>query len=65
MKDMERNNINLTKEIERLNGLLRNQGGELNDYRIRYNKIESTLSEFKTIEIKLKDYENKISLLTT
>jgi hypothetical protein len=41
---MERNNINLSKEIERLNNVLKNQSGELNDYRIRYNKIEGTLS---------------------
>lgn len=43
LKDVERNNLNLTKEIERLNNLLKNQAGELNDFRIRYNKIENTL----------------------
>jgi hypothetical protein len=33
----------LAKEIERLNNLLKNQAGELNDFRIRYSKVESTL----------------------
>lgn len=65
LKDLERNNANLTKEIERLNNLLKNQAGELNDFRIRYSKVESTLSEYKTIEMKVRDYENKIGLLTT
>jgi hypothetical protein len=27
LKDAERNNVNLTKEIERLNNLLKNQAG--------------------------------------
>ena len=44
LKDAERNNMNLSKEIERLNQLLKNQAGELNDFRIRYNKIEGTIS---------------------
>jgi hypothetical protein len=57
--------MNLAKEIERLNNLLKNQAGELNDYRIRHSKVESTLAEYKTIELKVRDYENKIGLLTT
>jgi hypothetical protein len=65
LKDVERNNSNLTKEIERLNNLFKNQAGELNDFRIRYSKVEGTLSEYKNIEIKVRDYENKIGLLTT
>lgn len=63
MKDLERNNQSLTKELERLNNLLKTQGGELNDFRIRYSKIENTLNEYKSIEMKMKDYENKINLL--
>jgi predicted nucleic acid-binding Zn-ribbon protein len=65
LKDMERNNSNLSIEIERMNNLLKNQAGELNDYRIRYNKIEGTLNDYKSIEVKVRDYENKIGLLTT
>lgn len=45
--------------------MLKSQAGELNDFRIRYNKVEGTLSEYKTIEVKVRDYENKIGLLTT
>ncbi len=55
----------MSKELERLNGLLKSQAGELNDFRIRYAKVEGTLSEYKTIEVKVRDYENKIGLLTT
>jgi len=29
----------LTKEIERLNNMLKNQAGELNDFRVRYSKV--------------------------
>lgn len=65
LKDLEKNNGMLTKEIERLNGNLKNQAGELNDYRVRYSKIESSLNEYKNIEEKLRDYQNKIALLTT
>ena len=65
MKEAERNNTKLTKEVERLNGLLKSQAGELNDFRIRYSKVESTLSEYKSTEVKMRDYENKIGLLTT
>lgn len=65
LKDAQRNNVNLSKEIERLNQLLKNQAGELNDFRIRYNKIEGTLSQYRSIEVKVRDYENKIGLLTT
>jgi chromosome segregation ATPase len=65
LKDLEKNNAMLTKEIERLNGNLKNQAGELNDFRVRYSKIESSLNEYKNIEEKLRDYQNKIALLTT
>lgn len=65
MKEAERSNSKLTKEVERLNGLLKSQAGELNDFRIRYSKVESTLSEYKSTEVKMRDYENKIGLLTT
>ncbi len=56
LKDVERHNHSLTSEVERLNGLMKNQAGELNDYKIRYNKVEGTLSEYKSIEIKVRDY---------
>ena len=56
LKDAERTNGGLTKEIERLNTLLKGQAGELNDFRIRYSKVEGILSEYKNIEVKLRDY---------
>ena len=56
VKEAERTNGGLTKEIERLNSLLKGQAGELNDFRIRYSKVEGTLSEYKNIEVKLRDY---------
>lgn len=37
---------------------------ELNDLKIRYSKTEGMISEYKNIEIRQKDYENKIKLLT-
>lgn len=47
-----------------MNGSFKNNSNELNDYRIRYNKIENQLSEYKTIQIKLRDLENRIGLMT-
>jgi hypothetical protein len=44
---------------------LKGQAGELNDFRIRYSKVESTLSEYRNIDVKLRDYEHKIGLQTT
>ena len=65
LKDIERQNQGLTKEIERLNGILKSQGGELNDFKVRYSKLESSLGEYRSIEGKVRDYEGKINLLTT
>jgi chromosome segregation ATPase len=65
LKEAERTNGGLSKEIERLNGVLKGQAGELNDFRIRYSKVEGTLAEYKSVEGKVRDYENKIGLLTT
>lgn len=44
---------------------MKGQAGELNDFRIRYSKVEGTLAEYKSIEVKVRDYENKIGLLTS
>lgn len=64
-KEIQRNNVGLSKELERLNGLLKNQSGELNDFRVRYSKLESSVSEYRNIDLKVRDYETKINLLTT
>lgn len=55
-KEVERKNQSLSKEVERLNGILKSQGGELNDFRVRYSKLESSLGEYRTIETKVRDY---------
>ena len=44
---------------------MKNQAGELNDFRIRYSKVEGTLSEYRNIDVKVRDYEHKIGLQTT
>jgi len=47
-----------------LNNIIRNKDQELNDNRTKFNKYESKINEFKNIEVYLKDYENKVALMT-
>jgi cell shape-determining protein MreC len=47
-----------------LNGLIRNNNNELKDNQIKYQRLESTISEYKNIEMKMKDLENKIGMLS-
>lgn len=61
---MERDNGNLAKEIERLNGIIRGNINQLKDYQTKYNRLESTISEYRNIEMKMKDLENKIAMLS-
>ena len=45
--DFERKNALLTKEVERLNKLVRGQNDELSDFRTKYTKVESSLREYR------------------
>lgn len=37
---------------------------EVKDYQTKYSRLESTITEYKNIEIKMKDLENKIAMLS-
>jgi uncharacterized protein HemX len=50
--------------MERMNQIIRGKDQELNDNRVKFNKLDSTLNEYKNIQIYLKDNENKIALMT-
>lgn len=63
-RDIEAKAEALSKEIQRLNNIIRNKDQELNDNRTKFNKYESKINEFKNIEVYLKDYENKVALMT-
>lgn len=52
---LERENGIMNKEIERLNGLIRNNVNEIKDFQIRYSRLESTIGEYKNIENKMQD----------
>ena len=54
----------MNKEIERLNGLMRNNINEIKDFQTRYSRLESTIAEYKNIENKMQDLENKIAMLS-
>lgn len=47
-----------------MNGLLRGKAQELDDFRVRYSKLESTLIQFKNIEAKVQEYEHSFAVLT-
>lgn len=50
--------------MERMNQIIRGKDQELNDNRVKFNKLDATLNEYKNIQIFLKDNENKIALMT-
>jgi hypothetical protein len=50
--------------MERMNQIIRGKDQELNDNRVKFNKLDSALNEYKNIQIYLKDNENKIALMT-
>ena len=54
----------LAKEIERLNQILRGKENELNDSKMKQNKMQGMLEEYRNIEVGIRDYENKIALMT-
>lgn len=54
--DIERQNQSLNKEIERLNNLLRNSNNEIQSYKTKIVNIEQTFTEYKNIEVKVKDF---------
>lgn len=44
--------------------MLRGKENELNDSRMKQNKMGGMLEEYRNIEAGIKDYENKIGLMT-
>lgn len=62
-RDLERQNLALGKEIERLNTIIRNNSHEAEDYRTRINRLEGNIHEYKNIEYRVKEFENKIAML--
>jgi len=36
----------------------------MNDSRVRHNQMQNKLDEFKNIEVVLKDFQNKVALMT-
>jgi peptidoglycan hydrolase CwlO-like protein len=54
-RDLERNHNMMSKEIERLNGIIRNNNNEIRDGQIKFQRLESTISEYRNIEAKVKD----------
>lgn len=43
---------------------MRNNNNEIQAYKTKITNIEQTFNEYKTIEIKVKDFEHKIIMLT-
>lgn len=63
-RDIELKNQTLCKEMQRMNQIIRGKDQQLNDNRVRFGKLDSTLNEYKNIQIYLKDNQNKIALMT-
>jgi chromosome segregation ATPase len=55
---------NLNTEMERLNIIVKSKHQELDDYKLKYTRMESALQEYRHTESQNRDYENKINMLT-
>jgi uncharacterized small protein (DUF1192 family) len=64
LKEYENRIALLTQEIERLNGVLRQRAEEIDNWKSRYSKIEISITEYKGLEGRLREYENRIALLS-
>ena len=43
---------------------MRSKSQEVDDYRIRYTKMETELRDFRGAEAQLREYENQLALVT-
>lgn len=53
----------LTQEIERLNNVLRQRLGEIEEWKGRYSKLEIQLSHYRGYEDKVRELEERTSML--
>lgn len=63
-KEADRQNEIMNKEIERLNGVIKNYSQELDDYRTKQNRMEKMLNEYKNDEVEMRDLNSRINMLT-
>lgn len=63
-KDYESKIALLSQEIERLNSVIRKKNEDMDAVRRSYSELEISYKEAKSLEYKLRDYENKIALLS-
>lgn len=63
-EEAERRSATMAAEMDRLNGLLKNKTQEIDDFRTRYSKLETTIIQYKTIESKVQDYERNFAIMT-
>ncbi len=54
----------MNKQIERLNGVIRNYSNEIDDYRTKQGRMEKALGDFRNAELEIKDLNNKINAIT-
>lgn len=54
----------MNKQIERLNGVIRNYSNEIDDYRTKQGRMEKALGDFRNAELEIKDLNNKINVIT-
>ena len=64
IRDYEGRIALLTQEIERLNSMMRGKSDEIEQWKVRCSKYEISISEYRSYDNKLKDYENRIALLS-
>ena len=65
LRDYENTIAGMQREIERLNGIIRDNHDDLEREKTKRSKIESEMSSKKVLEMKLQEYENKMGLLTS
>ena len=60
---MSKNNL-LLKEVERLNGVIKNNMDDMTSSKMRYSKMEESLRNYQDRLQYIHEYENRIKLLT-
>ena len=55
----------LSQEIERLNGALKNQLADGENQRKRIKELEAQVAQMRTLEARIKEYENRIAMITS
>ena len=65
LREYESTVAGMQREIERLNGLIRERHDDLEKEKVKRSKLENDISTIKVLEMRIQEYENKLALITS